>query len=57
MSVDKKGYQFHEGWILKNIQLYETFLVRHGFMLVGPTGCGKTAIMQVLTNAMTELGT
>ena len=32
-------------------------MVRHGFMLVGPTGCGKTAAMQILTNAMTDLGT
>jgi hypothetical protein len=26
-------------------------------MLVGPTGCGKTACMQILTSALTELGT
>ena len=56
-SVDKKGYQSWEGWVLKIIQLYETFMVRHGFMLVGPTGCGKTAMMQILTSALTELGT
>ncbi|CAE7638848.1 ODA2 [Symbiodinium pilosum] len=29
-------------------------LVRHGFMLVGPTLCGKSRIMQTLTTAMTE---
>jgi len=57
LSIDKKGYQFWDGWVLKIIQLYETFLVRHGFMLVGPTGCGKSACMSVLTNALTELGT
>lgn len=57
LSIEKKNYQSYETWVLKIIQLYETFMVRHGFMLVGPTGCGKTACMQVLTNAMTELGT
>lgn len=31
--------------------------VRHGIMLVGPSGGGKTAIMEVLAGALTELGT
>jgi len=39
----------HAPWIMKIIQLYETSLVRHGFMLVGPTGSGKSMIMNVLT--------
>jgi dynein heavy chain len=41
-------------WFLKIIQLYETSLVRHGFMLVGPTLCGKTEIEETLTRCMTE---
>eukprot|EP00439_Symbiodinium_sp_Y106_P036912 s6668_g4.t1 len=41
-------------WLLKIVQLYEISLVRHGFMLVGPTLCGKSRIMQTLTTAMTE---
>jgi energy-coupling factor transporter ATP-binding protein EcfA2 len=47
----------HESWINKVIQLYETYLVRHGIMLVGPTGGGKSAIEECLAGALTELGT
>eukprot|EP00929_Paragymnodinium_shiwhaense_P087549 TRINITY_DN476_c0_g6_i1.p1 TRINITY_DN476_c0_g6~~TRINITY_DN476_c0_g6_i1.p1 ORF type:complete len:3651 (-),score=1240.57 TRINITY_DN476_c0_g6_i1:538-10725(-) len=45
-----------DSWFLKVIQLYETSLVRHGFMLVGPTLCGKSEISHVLTTTMTEEG-
>lgn len=33
-------------------QLYETTLVRHGIMLVGPTGGGKTKIFRCLRTAL-----
>lgn len=33
--------------IKKVIQLYETMIVRWGVMLVGPTGGGKTSILNV----------
>lgn len=33
--------------IIKVIQLYETMLVRHGVMLVGPTGGGKSTVLNV----------
>jgi dynein heavy chain len=39
-------------WFIKIIQLYETSLVRHGFMVVGTVGCGKTTIMNTLTDAL-----
>mmetsp|Transcript_3629 Transcript_3629/g.6367 ORF Transcript_3629/g.6367 Transcript_3629/m.6367 type:complete len:3156 (-) Transcript_3629:97-9564(-) len=41
-----------DSWFLKIIQLYETSLVRHGFMLVGPTLCGKSEIREILTNCL-----
>lgn len=41
--------------VRKVIQLYETMLVRHGLMCVGPTGGGKTAIYEILKDALTNL--
>ena len=35
----------------KVIQMYETQLVRHTTMIVGPTGGGKTLVLETLKNA------
>ncbi|ORY49032.1 hypothetical protein BCR33DRAFT_714104 [Rhizoclosmatium globosum] len=42
-------------FIKKCIQLYETTVVRHGLMLVGPTGGGKTCCTRVLSRALSAL--
>ncbi len=44
-----------EGFLAKVIQLYDTMNVRHGLMMVGPTGGGKTTTYRVLARALTEL--
>ncbi|XP_036594745.1 dynein heavy chain 1, axonemal [Trichosurus vulpecula] len=44
-----------DGFLTKCIQLYETTVVRHGLMLVGPAGSGKTKCYKVLAAAMTSL--
>ena len=49
------GLQKVEKLTTKVIQLFETFNVRFGVMLVGFTGSAKTTCYQILQNAMTEL--
>merc|ERR1719253_1470243 len=44
-----------EFFATKNIELYDMIQVRHGMMLVGPTGGGKTACMKCLQGALTLL--
>jgi dynein heavy chain len=43
-------------FIEKIIQLYEMITVRHGNMLVGTTGTGKTTVSDILGKALTTLG-
>jgi dynein heavy chain, axonemal len=40
---------------MKILQLYDTIMVRHGLMLVGPTGGGKTKNYQILAKAISAL--
>lgn len=41
------GLQPEKCTIRKAIQLHETMRVRHGVMLVGPTGSGKSTVLNV----------
>eukprot|EP00939_MAST-03C_sp_MAST-3C-sp1_P000013 g13.t1 len=42
-------------FVEKIIQLYEMIVVRHGLMVVGPTGGGKSSNIKVLEEALTML--
>ena len=45
----KQNIEAVPGFVTKCIQLYETTVVRHGLMLVGPTGSGKTKVFILYT--------
>ncbi len=51
----ESGLQPSDPFLAKAIQLYETTVVRHGLMLVGPTMSGKTSCWRTLAKAMTAL--
>jgi dynein heavy chain len=47
-AVELNKLVYHPTWVGKVLQLYDTTLVRHGIMLVGPSGGGKTNIFKNL---------
>jgi hypothetical protein len=52
----KLGYQADETFCLKISQLRELFVVRWSVFLLGPAGCGKTAIWRTLMKAQNNAG-
>lgn len=55
VTSESEGLQPHPVFLTKTIQLYETLCVRHGLMLVGPTGGGKSSNIKVLAKTLTHL--
>lgn len=58
-SIDKTilalNYYPENSFIEKIYQLFDTMTVRHGLMLVGPTGSGKSANYKVLMKAINDV--
>jgi dynein heavy chain len=52
IEIRQTGLMEHPDWFEKVVQLYETSLVRHGIMLVGPSGSGKSACYEILLRAL-----
>ena len=55
-DLEKNGYRSSDAEVFTNqvdkiVQVYETMIVRHTSMVVGPTGGGKTLVLDTLKNA------
>nr|XP_026696380.1 dynein heavy chain 10, axonemal isoform X1 [Ciona intestinalis]XP_026696381.1 dynein heavy chain 10, axonemal isoform X2 [Ciona intestinalis] len=50
------NYVLLENQVDKVVQLYETMMTRHTTMIVGPTGGGKSVVINTLAQAQTKLG-
>ncbi|CAI5743819.1 unnamed protein product [Peronospora destructor] len=48
----KANYVANEQWVEKALQLYQVMQLRHGVMLVGASGTGKSSTWHVLMDAM-----
>lgn len=55
-AAEELGYQPDETFCLKISQLREIFVVRWSVFLLGPAGCGKTAIWKTLLRAQQNFG-
>jgi dynein heavy chain len=56
-TLDEKGLLEVPSQMEKIMQLYDTLKVRHGIMLVGPTGGGKSTIYKTLAASLARLST
>jgi dynein heavy chain len=56
-NIQKSGLSGEPGWVSKIVELNSMVLVRHGVMLVGSAGSGKTCCMNVLRESLNEIQT
>lgn len=54
--LEKDNYVILPVQVDKVVQLYETMMTRHSSMVVGPTGGGKTVVVNTLVKAQILLG-
>ncbi|VTJ57207.1 Hypothetical predicted protein [Marmota monax] len=54
--LSESGYELLPVQVDKVVQMYETMLTRHTTMIVGPTGGGKSVVINALCQAQTKLG-
>ncbi|MEM7807765.1 MAG: AAA family ATPase, partial [Planctomycetota bacterium] len=56
-AIAGAGLVNHTSWRVKILQLYETTVVRHGIIVLGPAGSGKSSMIAVLQSALSTPAT
>ncbi|XP_020287480.1 dynein heavy chain 10, axonemal isoform X2 [Pseudomyrmex gracilis] len=54
--LEQNGYIVLPEQVDKVVQLHEVMMTRHSTMVIGPTGGGKTTVIETLCKAQTHLG-
>ncbi|XP_071945421.1 dynein axonemal heavy chain 10-like [Antedon mediterranea] len=54
--LEENNYVLLPDQVDKVVQMYETMLTRHTTMIVGPTGGGKSVVINTLAQSQTKLG-
>jgi len=57
LCCEKKNLQPVPFFLTKCVQVYEMVVVRHGMMMVGPTGGGKSQMLKITQSALTLMTT
>lgn len=55
-TLEDKKYVVLPNQVDKVVQMYETMMTRHTTMIVGPTGGGKSVVINTLCQAQTKMG-
>ncbi|XP_030593055.1 dynein heavy chain 10, axonemal isoform X2 [Archocentrus centrarchus] len=55
-TLEDKKYVILPNQVDKVVQMYETMMTRHTTMIVGPTGGGKSVVINTLCQAQTKMG-
>ncbi|CAH2255707.1 dynein heavy chain 14, axonemal [Pelobates cultripes] len=55
LAVNELGLQPWESQLEKAIQFYNQIVARHGVMLVGPSGGGKTTVRRIMEKALVHM--
>lgn len=53
--MENEGYRIEECIYVKVLQLLETIIFRHGVMIIGETGGGKSTVLKILSKTLIEL--